>query len=195
MPSRPFWGGACPSGGPAPDPRAHRRAGPRGSWAPGPRALSAEQRETRLESEPLDGIRLGPPNFAPTARRGPDLSLCRGFGGGPAGGGRRAGFRGGPERGTPSLRLLPGAGRPSAESGRLRGARRAVRLSPAAPRAPREEPAAVTRQGGNASARRPCREGGSASALGSAPAAGGGSTAEPAVLSNAVTRIHYEVFP
>ncbi|VTJ82538.1 Hypothetical predicted protein [Marmota monax] len=37
-------------------------------------------------------------------------------------------------------------------------------------------------RGGNASARRPCREGGSASALDSAPAAPGGSTAEPGCM-------------
>lgn len=85
----------------------------------------------------------------------------------------------GPPQGPTSLRLLPGAPRLGAGALPARGPP-PTRLSPAAPRALREEPpAAVTRQGGNAGARRPCGERGSASALGSAPAARGGSTVEP----------------
>lgn len=89
-----------------------------------------------------------------------------------------AGFRGGSPQGPRSLRLLPGAPRLGAGAFPAR-CPPPTRLSPAAPRALREEPpAAVTRQGGNAGARRPCGEGGRASALGSAPAARGGSTVE-----------------
>lgn len=67
-----------------------------------------------------------------------------------------AGFRGGSQQGPPSLRLLPSAPRLGAGAFPAR-CPPPTRLSPAAPRALREEPpAAVTRQGGNAGARRPC---------------------------------------
>lgn len=145
-----------------PSPPAPATPGPQGT------AHSAARRETP-ESEPLDGIPRGPLNFAPAAGRGPDLALRRRLCGGPPGSAGRAGLRGWDAAGL-SRSDQPGAGRLSAGSGR-----------PSVPGRPaqREEPAAVTRQGGNASARRPCREGGSASALGSAHAARGGNAAEP----------------
>ncbi|CAK7289157.1 hypothetical protein VULLAG_LOCUS289 [Vulpes lagopus] len=86
-------------------------------------------------------------------------------------------------RGDDSERLRRrGRGGPELQPQRGAGALPASRPPPGSPGPPgtlREEPrAAVTRQGGNGGARRPPGEGGNASALGPAPVAPGGSTAE-----------------
>lgn len=88
---------------------------------------------------------------------------------------RAHGEAGRPSRCGPGSAGSPGKRPDSRLPRRAPSPRAARRRSPGRPRPPREEPpAAVTRQGGNAGARRPCREGGSAGALGSAPAAPGG---------------------
>lgn len=176
------WGGSVPLSvrrSCSRDTRGHpQRPGPGASAqrlrAPGRRSRSAERRETAkslsLWTGPLVSL-----NLAHEAGRGP--GLLRGSSGkrAPTGPVSAAG----PSQGPASLRLLPGAPRLGAGACPAR-CPPPTRLSPAAPRALREEPpAAVTRQGGNAGARRPCGERGSARALGSAPAAPGGSPVEP----------------
>lgn len=128
MPTRPFPGGSGgASGGRAvlPPPRTRVRIpgraghdGPHRSWAPGQRSLQAEQRKI-LGS--LGGYRGVPRTWRPGRGGG----LSRGSSG------KRA------ERGSPRLwvspspRLRPGAGRPSARSGGLPRALPVARLRPA----------------------------------------------------------------
>lgn len=157
----------CPPGhfrgraGPAP---ARTRAGwarwPTRPWGPRAAVTTSGAAENPGESR---RVTTGSPELAPRGEAG---TLARVLG---EAGGARVSAAGGIAQPAAPAR---GAGRPSARSGRL----------PARCRPPGfavREPAAVTRLGGNASARRPCREGGSTRALGSATAARGGSTAEP----------------
>lgn len=168
-PTRQLRGGSVPLGAQR-SCSPHTRESLRGSWAPGQRSRAAEQRETPKSPSLGTGTTAVP--WTLRARRGGDP----GFRGGPRGreSSRQRRFARRAEQGPPSLRLQLGA--PGLGAGAFP---RAAGRPPGCPRPPRA-PCGRSRGRRDASGRkrrRPCGEGGSASALGSAPAAPGGSTA------------------